>query len=236
VRAIVYCVEAAADQHEALGFDHDKRVVIPNGFDLQRFSPHHRDDGALRRELGVAADAVLVGAIGRYHPQKDFESLVRAAGAVHRAGYKPHFVLVGRGVDNRNEGLMAALAREGIADAVHLLGEREDVERIMPALDLFVSSSRNEGFSNVLGEALASGVPSVATAIGAAPELLAGVGWVVPPGKPEQLAAAIIEAISSPLEDRRARGARGRLRMEQEYSLGRMVDQYAELYRTVAVR
>jgi glycosyltransferase involved in cell wall biosynthesis len=100
----------------------------------------------------------------------------------------------------------------------------------MSGLDLFVSSSDNEGFSNVLGEAMACGIPCVATDVGAAREVLLGVGRLVPSGEPFALGAAISEMLSLSGERRAAIGVRGRMRIEERYSFERMVDRYATLY------
>jgi glycosyltransferase involved in cell wall biosynthesis len=118
----------------------------------------------------------------------------------------------------------------GISSRIHLLGERQDIPTIMSGLDLFVSSSDNEGFSNVLGEAMACGIPCVATDVGAAREVLLGVGRLVPSGEPFALGAAISEMLSLSGERRAAIGVRGRMRIEERYSFERMVDRYATLY------
>jgi glycosyltransferase involved in cell wall biosynthesis len=230
VNRIIYCVELAALQHEALGFEPSRRIVIPNGFDTLRFKPMERRRAALRRELGVSDDALLVGAVGRYHPQKDFEGFLRGAAFAVWGGIDAHFVLVGRGVSPDNRKLVSLASELGISSRIHLLGERQDIPTIMSGLDLFVSSSDNEGFSNVLGEAMACGIPCVATDVGAAREVLLGVGRLVPSGEPFALGAAISEMLSLSGERRAAIGVRGRMRIEERYSFERMVDRYATLY------
>jgi glycosyltransferase involved in cell wall biosynthesis len=100
----------------------------------------------------------------------------------------------------------------------------------MSGLDLFVSSSRNEGFSNVLVEAMACGLPCVATDVGAAREVLCGVGRLVPPEEPLALGVAIAEMLSLGAEGRGTIGLRARTRVWQRYSFERMVERYAQLY------
>lgn len=233
VSRIMYCVELAALQHEQRGFDPHHRVVIPNGVDMARFKPMYAARGALRRELGVPDDCLVVGAVGRYHPQKDFEGFLRAAAAVAWGGSNAHFILVGRGVSRDNLRLMRLASELGISRCVHLLGEREDIPEIMSGLDLFVSSSNNEGFSNVLAEAMASGLPCVATDVGGAREVLCGIGRLVPSEEPLVLGVAISEMLSLSAEERAEIGLRARTRIGQRYSVERMVERYAHLYRTV---
>jgi glycosyltransferase involved in cell wall biosynthesis len=233
VSRIIYCVELAALQHEELGFDSRVRIVVPNGVDMAKFKPAYAARAALRRELGVPDDCLVVGAVGRYHPQKDFEGFLRAAAAVAWGGSTAHFVLAGRGVSRDNPRLTALASELGISRCVHLLGERDDIPAIMSGLDIFVSSSNNEGFSNVLAEAMASGLPCVATDVGAAREVVRGVGRLVPPEEPLELGVAISEMLSLGADQRAEIGLRARTRIGQRYSVERMVERYAHLYRTV---
>lgn len=230
VSRIVYCVELAASQHEEVGFAPHCRIVIPNGVDMTKFKHIDRARASLRRELGLPEDRLLVGGVGRYHPQKDFEGFLQAAAAVVWGGGDAHFVLAGRGVSPGNQKLTALVSELGISRCVHLLGERHDIPAIMSGLDLFVSSSRNEGFSNVLVEAMACGLPCVATDVGAAREVLCGVGRLVPPEEPLALGVAIAEMLSLGAEGRGTIGLRARTRVWQRYSFERMVERYAQLY------
>ncbi len=233
VSRIVYCVELAAVQHESLGFDPHRRLVVPNGVDMSKFKRIGTARSALRRELGLPDGCLVVGAIGRYHPQKDFEGFLRAAAAVVRGGSNAHFVLVGRGVSGDNRRLTTLASELGISRCVHLLGERHDISTVMSGLDVFASSSSNEGFSNVLAEAMACEVPCVATDVGAAQEVLYGVGRLVPPEEPLALGAAIAEMLALKVEKRAEIGLRARTRITQRYSVERMVERYAQLYRTM---
>jgi glycosyltransferase involved in cell wall biosynthesis len=233
ISRIIYCVDLAAVQHEALGFDAYRRIVIPNGVDMTTFKPTNVERSALRRELGVPDECRLVGAVGRYHPQKDFEGFLQAAAAVVWGGGDAHFVLAGRGLSPDNERLAALVSDLGISRRVHLLGERTNIPALMSGLDLFVSSSNNEGFSNVLAEAMASGLACVATDVGAAREVLCGVGRLVPPEEPLVLGVAIAEMLALRAEERAAIGVRARMTIGQRYSVERMVESYAQLYRTM---
>jgi glycosyltransferase involved in cell wall biosynthesis len=228
---IVYCVDVAANQHEDRGFDRSKRVVIPNGFDLDRVKPGDGFRGTLRRELRLNPTTQLVGIAGRYHPVKDYQSFLRAAAIVAKELPDAHFVLAGRDVTMDNDALSSLVKELHLGSRVHLLGERQDLPDVLSALDVFCSSSANEGFPNVVGEALACGLPAVVTDAGASREMVEGIGIVVPRLDPRAIADGLLTMLRMPEHERRAIGERSRGRMVERYSLQTMVARYAELYR-----
>ena len=138
----------------------------------------------LRRELGLPAELSLIGLIARYDPMKDHGTFLRAAGLLSKTRPDAHFVLVGQAVDRQNAALTTIVAQESIQDRVHLLGERNDVPRIMQALDVVTPSSYGEGFPNVIGEAMACGAVCVVTDAGDSRRIVGETGIVVPPRDP----------------------------------------------------
>jgi glycosyltransferase involved in cell wall biosynthesis len=120
-------------------------------------------------------------------------------------------------------------------DRVRFVGERADVERLLPAMDVFVLSSREEGIPNALLEAMAAERPCVATAVGGVPEVLRDgeTGWLVPPGSPEALAGALEDVLGRPEEARRRGEAAGRLARET-MSLDAMVRRHEAFYELIA--
>jgi glycosyltransferase involved in cell wall biosynthesis len=223
--------EAVAGTAVALGVPRARVTVIPNGVDADRYSPA---SGARvsRAELvgGDEDDAPLIGSVGCLAPRKDYGALLEALASLGRSGRAFRAVLVGDGPERgRLEARAEAL---GLGGRVRFLGERGDVERLLPALDVFVLSSREEGIPNALLEAMAAGRPSVATAVGGTPEVLTAgeTGWLVPPGDPGALAAALEEALAHPDEARR-RGAAARRAVEERMSIDAMVRRYEEFYR-----
>ncbi len=163
---ILSCSEVARQVHVDFGYAANKMVVVPNGFDLARFQPDLLARAEVRCELGVGADTPLVGMIGRFDAQKNHAGFFDAAGLLHCRLPRVHFVLAGKGVDESNGNLLQAVKATGVRNVTHLLGLRSDIPRLMAALDLLVSSSYGEAFPNVLGEAMACGVPCVVTDVG----------------------------------------------------------------------
>lgn len=231
---IIYCVRVAADQHEALGFDRSKRVLIPNGFDTSKFAPQIGARESLRTGIGVGSETPVVVIAGRYHPQKDFPTFVKSFQIVLQAVPGVRAVLVGRGVDENCEELKELIKKLKIEKNVHLLGERQDLPAILAGADLFCSSSINEGFSNVVSEAMASGLPCVATDAGASREIVEGIGVVVDRRDVQGLAEGMVSVLRKPLEERRAMGVTSRERIVDQYSLESMIRKYEELYRSIA--
>lgn len=205
-----------------------KITVIRNGVPDARASRAHAQD-EIRRELGISADAKLVGMVARIQPVKGHRFFIDAAASVLRDQPNAHFVLVGDG-PLRSE-IENQIARLGLADRVHLLGDRSDVAQLVPGFDLLVLASLHEGSPNAVIEAMAAGVPVVATAVGGTRELLIDgeTGYLAPPADSAALAARIVFALSH--EDNGAEiTSAARSRINAAYGMDRMVQSVERLY------
>lgn len=223
---ILCCSARAAEAHVGIGYRRALIEVIPNGFDFDRFRPEAGAKAALCRELGLPERCLVVGRVARFDPQKDHVSFLTAAARLHTLLPDTRFVLVGKGVDAGNPALADLVRRLGLADVVYLLGYRNDVPRLIAGFDVMISSSIAEAFPNVLGEAMAVGVPCVATDVGDSARLLGDCGTVVPPGDPEKLAEACREILSLDLASRAALGQSARERIARHYNLAEIARQY----------
>ena len=207
-----------------------KVVVIYNGVDVVRFRP---EDGgaAARARLGLPAQATVVANVGNISFYKGQEYLVEAAPAILAAHPEGLIVIVGKG----NEAYEAMLRRRcgelGVADRVRFVGELSDSRLILAAASVEVLCSQYEGCANVLLEAMAMGVPIVATRVGGNPEVVEdGVtGCIVPPEDPAALADAVVRLLACP-ERRAAMGAAGRRRAERDFSLEVAMKRIEALY------
>lgn len=230
---IISCSTRAKEVHAAVGYRADKLHVIPNGFELDRFTPNAAARASVRAELGVAADAPLVGLIARYDSQKNHAGFVEAAALVAAQLPQVHFVLAGKDVDASNSVLQAAIAQHGLQERMHLLGRRDDVPRLMAALDVLASSSHGEAFPNVLGEAMACGVPCAVTDVGDSADIVGSTGRVVPAGDMQGLAREVLALLQLPPAQRAALGQQARQRVQDHYEIGHVTRLYEACYERV---
>jgi glycosyltransferase involved in cell wall biosynthesis len=227
-RLIVCGSHSAKASHAALGYPEEKLRVIPNGVEIAPPAPSARR--SVREELGLRDKAIIIGRNARYDWIKDHASFLQAAALLVQRGFNVHFLLWGENVCDSNRELAALLRSLGLLGRCHLLGRRDDVERLHASLDIACSSSIGEGFPNVVAEAMAAGVPSVVTDVGDSAMLVGDTGRVVPPRSPSALADAMGELIAAGADKRRRMGQSARRRIAARFSLDAMIEAYEELY------
>ena len=201
------------------------------GVDPDALQPQ-RPRAAVRAGLGLDESVPLLVCVGRLAPQKDHPTLLAALALL-----PPQVVLLVVGGDPFGDGearLRAEAARLGLGGRARFLGIRHDVPDLVAASDLFVLPSLWEGLGLVFLEAMAVGVPVVATRVSAIPEVVLDgrSGWLVPPGDPAALAAAVEAALADPAE-RRRRGEAGRAHLVERFGLPRMIDETLAVYAEV---
>jgi glycosyltransferase involved in cell wall biosynthesis len=196
--------------------DPDRTVVIPNAVDVSA-APRSRHDRA----------TPLILAVGRLKAPKDFVTFVRALGALPAGSFEA--LIVGDGPDRLE--LEEEIRTLGLADSVQLAGERRDVPELLARADVFVLSSRSEGLPVSVLEAMAAGLPVVASRVGGVPEVVVDgrTGVLVRPSDPDELAAALQRLVDHPALRRRL-GAAGRARAEERFDLARFQREHLELY------
>jgi glycosyltransferase involved in cell wall biosynthesis len=229
---IVCCAETARRSHSNGGYDDKRMHVILNGFDLELFKPRPRDSDQLRPALNLDPATPVVGIVGRYDPAKDYRNFVSAVAKASVMLPGCHFVMIGRGLDEGNRELTKMINTAGVKDVCHLMGARNDVHLLVSALDLFCLSSRSEGLPTVVGEAMACGVPCVATDVGDTAILIGDTGCVVPHGNPDALAAGIVSLLSLAHEELQRLGREARTRMVSRFSIERCWAAYLHAYET----
>jgi glycosyltransferase involved in cell wall biosynthesis len=208
------------------GFPAAKVNTIYNGVDCERFAP--QDASAIRRELGIAADAPVVGILAALRPEKNHELFLAGAKEIREAVPAAQFIVVGDG-PKRME--LEQLAKDlGIANAVHFVGSRSDVPALLAACDVVALTSHNEASPVSILEALACGVPVVASNVGSVRETVVDgeTGRLFPAGDLAAFVSATVDLLESPA-DRQRLGAEGRRRVEARWSLDAMVRGYEEL-------
>lgn len=233
---IVVCATAAVNVHKAIGYDAQRMVIIPNGYDVSRFSPDVQARRHIREKWGIPGKVPLLGMVARFDPYKDHANLIQALARLHARELEFYVVLIGTGVDPANKTLMHQIALSGLTERVRLLGPLDDIPAVMNGLDLHVLSSSAEAFPNVLAEAMACGTPCVATDVGDAAAILGDTGWIAPSGNPTVLADAIQTALRAwdHQESWLDRQQQCRQRVCDEYDLGKMVGSYRDIWSEVA--
>ncbi|MEW5755872.1 MAG: glycosyltransferase [Pseudomonadota bacterium] len=234
IDSILYNSAVSAQQHEALGYHSANRLVIPNGFDLAKYQPSRESRAKIRLELGVSDTSLLVGIIGRAHPMKDQAGFVQAALQLLEQRSEVHFLLAGPEMTLHNPMFSSLLTNERQGHHFHFLGERSDIPALMSAMDIFVlSSAWGEGFPNVVGEAMACGLPCVVTDVGDSARILGDCGIVVPPRDINRLAEGMAHLLAMSAAERDELGRKARKRAEDEFSLQRVTDQYEAFYERI---
>ncbi len=231
--SIVYNSCLSREQHEAFGFLADRGRMIPNGFDTDNLQPSRELGQLVRRDLAIPEDALVIGHVARFHPMKDHASFLRAAVQVAIAMPNTRFLLAGRNVDLENAALFGIVPSDFVG-RFYFMGERDDVPALMQAMDVFCQSSWSEAFPNVLGEAMALGVPCVVTDVGDSRDIVADTGITVPCSDSEALARGLMAMLSKQDDVRRALGRAARARVEANYALPRIVGEYQGLYEALA--
>lgn len=207
--------QAGMTYHIGLGYHPRHNEVIPNGIDIDVFKPDAAARAAVRRQLGLAEDCVVVAHVARVDPMKDHETFLTAIKEL------PDI-----------KAMMIGSGTEQLPAAPNLLrlGRRGDVPALLAAADFVVSSSIGEGFSNVIAEGMACALPAIATAVGDAREIVGDTGRIVPPRDPRALAEAIRTLANEPTAERAARGHRARDRIVERFSLDRAAARFSALY------
>jgi glycosyltransferase involved in cell wall biosynthesis len=210
------------------GLPAEKFAIIPNGIAAPRPSPVPR--AAIFAELGLPEDSFLIGLVGRFWPQKRVKDAIWGADLLQVIRQDFQFVIVGDGPLRQR--LEQFRDQCELHDRVHFLGQRSDVPRLLPHFDVLWSTSGYEGQSNAIMEAMAAGVPVVATDIPGNRDLVVHgqTGFLVPLGDRTPLVKHTRELLDNPAL-RRQFGEAARARMAAEFSVEQMVRRYAELYR-----
>jgi glycosyltransferase involved in cell wall biosynthesis len=228
---IICNANTGKETHLALGFAAGKLLVIENGFDLSQFAPDKDSKRIVCNELELPANACLVGMAARYNPQKDHSNFIQAAALLLQKRGDVYFLLWGNHVDHTNATLTGLIRSLNLQAHVFLLGLRMDTQQLFSALDIStLSSADGEAFPQVIGEAMACGVPCVVTDVGDSANIVDRTGRIVPPRDPHALARAWEELLSLPEADRIKLGIAARGRIKDLFSLETATQKYSRIY------
>jgi glycosyltransferase involved in cell wall biosynthesis len=211
--------------HTKLGYKAKRWARIANGIDTNLFQPNPTLGLELRRSLKIPNDAVVVGMIGRVDPMKDYPTFLKAMECLSKTDEYIYCLVAGTGTKTASWSVVPP----------HLvrLGAWEKVPEFLNSLDVMVLSSLSEGFPNVVGEALACGIPTIATNVGDVSLLIQTETQIVPPNDVDNLVLALQRLLALSSQERKAIGQESRERILSSYSLSLMRKKYASFYKTL---
>ena len=217
--AVIANSQAGRNDHIALGYPRAKVAVIPNGINTQRFRPDLEARHRVRSEWGIQDHEQVIGIVGRLDPVKDHPTFLQAVTSLTQERNHLRFVCVGDGPLEYRDSLLQLTRSLNLTERVIWLAGRGDMAAVYNGLDLLVNSSTTEGFSNVIAEAMACGVPCVATDVGDSAWLMGNLGEVVSPRDP----VALAKAMGKVLNRRPQNPAQIRQRIVEQFSVEKLV-------------
>jgi len=224
-----------------MGFRFPSATIINNGVDSATYAAGLFDSHSVRRALGVPADGMVIGVVARHVPEKGygylFSALARLGALLPESSFrKVYLVAAGNGVSADNPAFASLIERKFPFERMRLLGRRSDIPRLLAAMDVFVLPSISEAFPNALLEAMAAGLPCIATDVGQNAEVLGSDEFLVPVGNAERLAAKLADLISWPAPERVSRGEANRAKVKNGYTVECMTREFDRLFMSAALR
>jgi len=236
---IVSNSEASRKAHAAIGFLASSEIwdIIPNAVDTARYAPNRGARARIRTELNLTDTMIAIGAVGRNVPEKGYPDLLAAFEALKddvpsALSEKLHLVIAGRDVTDDNPALRTRIERSRLPhQRFHLLGARHDIPDLLNALDLFVMPSRSESFPNVLAEAMAAGLPAIATDVGDCRVVLNDDRFIA---TADTLTTRMAYMLSLSPTEREAIGAKNRTIIEERYTSEKMTAAFDTVFQPAA--
>lgn len=231
VDCIVSCSYKAEGVHIKYGYDKSKFIVIPNGFEIDRFYPITNARNILEKEFPILKGKVLFSLVARYDILKDHRNCIKALNIVQKKFSNFILLLCGTDMDKNNKELLSTIYENNLQEKILLLGKREDIPLIMSATDIYISSSSGEAFPNVIGEAMACGTPCVVTDVGDSAYMVGETGKVVERQNSIQLAEAILNFLND--NEYKEISQKCRERIIENFEIKNITRKYNSLWETV---
>ena len=231
INKIIYNSVVSKEQHEKYGFSGMNSVIIYNGFDVNIFKPNKSKGEKLRAQYGIPNNSVIVGHIARFHPMKNHKMVIQLASRILNEHKNVWFILVGNNVDKNNKELVDLIIENKIKSRLLMLGEQNLISDLFSSIDILISlSSWGEGFPNVIGEAMCSGLPIVATDVGESRMIVGEYGSIVEPNNIIDAVREINEYIDMDRSNRNRLGLKGRDFIIKHFSIENIGTEYYQLY------
>lgn len=230
VDQVVSCGYEVKKVHDAIGYSKKNNIVIPNGFDVEKFSPNLKYQST---DILFSQEYKYFIHVGRWDPLKDYENLLAGISILKESIQSFRLLLVGTDINEHNKELMGLISYYEVDDYVTLLGRREDIPLLMANADFLVLSSRGEGFPNVLGEALCSGTLCVTTDTGDCKIIVNQYGGIVRPENPRELAQSLQRMLNLQYNEYRDLTISGREWIIEHFEIGTITKKYEEVYKNL---
>ena len=232
-RKIICVAEAGRKAHIQSGYNANLMAVISNGFDFDNLTATIEQRNALRSAYGLLEDDLVIGCVGRFNSAKGQYNFIKAAALIAVNYPNVRYMLVGLNCHTSNTQLIAWITKNRLQGSFILLGERTDIPICLAAMDIFCMPSRTEGFPNALGEAMAMGLPCVATDVGDTKILVGDTAALVPAQDELSLAHALIGLITMTKEQRFQMGEKARDHVLAEFSIEKACERYSAVYQQI---
>jgi glycosyltransferase involved in cell wall biosynthesis len=226
--SIVCNAKTVSEFHIKKGYCKNKIDIINNGFNLHKESMNK--EKLLNKIDELDSNSLIIGTVGRYDKLKDYPNMINAFSIIMKDHPNVHLLMVGRGLDSSNSELISMLSNSIDISKVHLLGERSGISDYLSIMDIFCLSSRNEGFPNVVAEAMLMKIPCVVTDAGDAASLVSDIGILVPVEDHIKLALGLKYMIEIGNEKRKKIGELSHLHIKLNYSIEKNISQFGKLY------
>ena len=234
-KSIVIASKRAKKIYEIEGYDKKKLRFIPNGYDFSILKPSKFQKINFQKKNKIKKKIPLIGKVARYDPKKDHLNLIKALSLIRSKNINFSCVLIGTNINQSNIKLVSKIKELKLSNHVKLLGQNDDITKVMNGLDVYIqSSSYGEGFPNVVAEAMSCGTPCVVTDVGDARFIVGKNGWIVPPNNSIKLAKAIEKALSEIGTSHWSRRCKkARLRIKDNFNIINMIKSYSNLWNSV---
>jgi glycosyltransferase involved in cell wall biosynthesis len=221
---------AAKTTHISMGYTPKKMEVIQNGFNLASYKPRVESNKIIKNELNIPDEGFVIGHVGRFHPIKNHRLLIEAFIELSKKHKNLYLILAGRNVDLNNTELNRIISKSKVSENIFLLGQQEDIMKIMHSMDVFVLPSLSEGFPNVLGEAMACGISCIASDVGDCREIIGNTGIMLNSIDKDELKKSIEKFILFDANTRRKMSVLSRERIENNFNIVNKINEYEILY------
>lgn len=227
---ITFNSNKALDTHLAIGYKNKDTIVIPNGFELDKYSFNEENREILRKSLNIVKESKALITVGRWDIQKDYETLFKALNEMKNEHTNFKMIMVGTKLDEHNRELCDLALQYDLRDELMLLGRRNDISELLSAADCYISSSLGESFSNSIGEAMACALPCIVTDVGDSKQIVGETNDVVKAKDSKGLAEAICKFLEKPES---LRNFNSRNRVIENFDIQKVVKDYERNFQDV---